>query len=561
MSYLWINPEYRSLAQSRQWSDLDELLSHVQGQLVRPTHHARETLRLELPGADGACSTFYLKREPRVPWKYVLRRAAFSGRWWTPARNELEMLLRLRAAGLAGPEVVVCCQRLWPRPACALITKALEGYQPLNQLLAREGRRLAVPQLARLFAALGDQLARMHEAGVFHPRLFSDHVYVRPEDQGWQLAFLGFRRAWACNHLGLQARARSLAAMLATLSPRVADARMRQHLIDAYLGCCGWEDRSVELLAEVARSTAELLAQRQVWEIRETDTQAHQGLHPLESLQAGRMWVDPEFRPLLEALGLASFEAVMETTSGKRLRALADRENWRLELPRPDGTTVGAYLKKHRSRSWRNRHRARRGLPPAEPSPGRVEARNTVRLSRSGIDCMRLIAYGEKLHRDGLLESFVLTEELEGFTQLDHFLRQRFPERRPGPKTEDDRHLDALIAQVAAVARKFHRLGYNHRDLYCCHFFIREDAPGRYTIHLIDLQRVQHRRHFRTRWLVKDLAQLAYSAPAERIGRTHRMAFIKHYLQVEKLRPEHKRFIRRVLAKWRWMERTLGKHP
>ncbi len=559
MPYLWINPEYRSLAQARQWNHLDELLFHVQGELVRPVHHVRETLRLVVSGAEGAC-TFYLKREAAVPWKYLLRRVLRSGRWWTPARNELEVLLRLKAAGLSGPEVVLCSQRLWPRPCCALITRSLEGYRPLNQLLAQQGRALPRPELQRLFAQLGDQLARMHEAGVFHPGLFSDHVYVRGGSGSWELAYLGFRRAWACGHLGLEARARSLAAMLATLSPRVADARLRQALFDAYLGCCGWEDRSVELLAEVARHTAALLAQRHVWEVRETDTQAHQSLHPLESLQAGRMWVDPQFRPLLEQLGLDSFEAVMHSTSGKRLRALPDRENWRLELPRPGGGTVGAYLKKHRSRSWRQRRRARRGRPP-EPSPGRVEARNIVRLSRSGIDCMRLVAYGEKLHRDGLLESFVMTEELEGFTQLDHFLRRRFPPRRTGPKTEDDRHLDALIAQVAAVARKFHRLGYNHRDFYCCHFFIREESPGRYKVHLIDLQRVQHRRHFRTRWLVKDLAQLAYSAPAERIGRTHRMAFIKHYFQVKKLRPEHKRFIRRVLAKWRWMERTLGKHP
>src|SRR5690606_27146294 len=115
-----------------------------------------------------------------------------------------------------------------------------------------------------------------------------------------------------------------------------------------------------------------------------------------------------------------------------------------------------------------------------------------------------------------LLESFILTEELQGFTQLDHFLQKRFPPLEGNRAAPRDPHLMKLIAEVASVAAKFHRLGYNHRDLYCCHFFIKETEPGEFKVNLIDLQRVEHRRHFRSRWLVKDLGQLAYSAPAER---------------------------------------------
>jgi hypothetical protein len=122
-------------------------------------------------------------------------------------------------------------------------------------------------------------------------------------------------------------------------------------------------------------------------------------------------------------------------------------------------------------------------------------------------------------------------------------------------------HLDRLIADVADVASRFHREGFNHRDLYCCHFFIREASRGRFLVNVIDLQRVERRRWLRRRWVVKDLAQLAYSAPRERISRTRRLAFMKHYLQTSRLRPEHKRLIRQVLAKQRTMERRLGAHP
>ena len=78
---------------------------------------------------------------------------------------------------------------------------------------------------------------------------------------------------------------------------------------------------------------------------------------------------------------------------------------------------------------------------------------------------------------------------------------------------------------------------------------------------MIDLQRVQRRRRFRRRWLVKDLAQLAWSVPRDRIRCTHRMAFMRHYLGVRKLRAADKRLIRAVLMKQHLMQRRLGAEP
>lgn len=280
----------------------------------------------------------------------------------------------------------------------------------------------------------------------------------------------------------------------------------------------------------------------------------------LEPLGPGTMWVDRQYRHSLEQAHLASFDAMMTTTAGRLLRALPDRENWRLELHDAHLGARGAYLKKHHLRGWRWWLRAKLGLGPGA-TPGRIEARNIARLERGGIASMRLIAHGEKLHPSGLLESFVLTEELDGFVQLDHFLRQRFRARDCHQPTRADRDLKKLLREVAGVARRFHEQGFNHRDLYCCHFFIRESEPARFEVNLIDLQRVERRRRFRSRWLVKDLAQLAYSAPRDRISCSHRMAFIKSYLGVRKLRAQDKRLIRRVLAKQQMMERHLGVHP
>jgi heptose I phosphotransferase len=247
----------------------------------------------------------------------------------------------------------------------------------------------------------------------------------------------------------------------------------------------------------------------------------------------------------------------MTTSEGQCLRVLADRENWRLELRRAREPARRVYLKRHHVRTSLSRLRARLGVGPGETA-GRVEAHNIRRLAADGIACMDLVAYGEALRPDGRLESFVLTEELEGYEPLDDFVKRRCPASGAGGRGARDRDLDRLIREVATVARKLHHAGYNHRDLYCCHFFVREPARGRFHVRLIDLQRVEHRRRFRRRWLVKDLAQLAYSAPRERITARHRLAFMRHYLGVRKLGPGDKRLVRAVLAKQRRIARREG---
>lgn len=276
----------------------------------------------------------------------------------------------------------------------------------------------------------------------------------------------------------------------------------------------------------------------------------------------GEIWIEPAERAALLAAGLDTVGKVMATTAGRCLRALKDRENWRLDLPDATGQLRGAFLKKHHERRLLYWLRAKLGLRLPE-TPGRAEAENNDRLERAGVPAMRTIAFGERLLPTGLLESFVLTEELTGFTQLDHFIRKRFGELNTASHMacEQDAAFARLSPRVAAIAARFHRAGFNHRDLYCCHFFIREDAAGDFEVRMIDLQRVQHRQRWRRRWIVKDLAQLQYSAPRERVSCSRRMAFFKQYLGVDRLRPQDKRLLRSVLRKCWLMEMKLGPCP
>jgi heptose I phosphotransferase len=278
------------------------------------------------------------------------------------------------------------------------------------------------------------------------------------------------------------------------------------------------------------------------------------GFQPADN---GRIWFDRRFSAPLRHAGLTGFEQVMARADARCEKILEDREVWHLRVRVSDDRSRGLYLKKHHVRTWGNRIRALLGLRPA-PTPARIEAANVAALSNQGIAVMRLIAYGEQLRRDGLQQSFVITEELENYSEMQDYLRARYVLSPSGRRTARDHDLKRLIGDVARIVRRFHTAGYNHRDLYCCHFFVKDTAPAPREIRLIDLQRVQRRRWFRRRWLVKDLAQLAWSAPSCCIKRTHKMAFIREYLGVSKLSPADKRLVRAVLFKQRRMERRLG---
>ena len=579
--YRWVHPDYHTLVTAQRLDDLSIVLARTDDGAMRPGHRKRDTIRIEV--ADGEASHhFYIKRERRVQWKHVFRNAVRGRGLSTPPRVEFEVLCRLAAGGVRCPKPVVCLQHLGTVPRGCLMLEPLPASQPLCSYLAGELRDEDSAVRSAFFSRLGQEFARVHACDVHQPHLFASHVFVLDKDSdehnepdesalegeiilggdntardGRQIAFLGFRRSLLSEVLTLEKRAMDMAALLATMSRRLVSRRDREALFDTYLEAAGLEHHGMQLLAAVARHEDRLLTYRKVWEIRESDTVEHQAVRPLESVETGAMWIDKHYRQRLELQGLDRFNKMMATTQGRMLRALPDRENWRLELHGAHSQPRGAYLKKHHIKTMRTWLRAKVGAGPGDTA-GRVEAQNVARLLRSGIAAMRLIAYGERLHGDGRLESFVLTEELKNFTQLDHFLKEQFPPHNPHSISARSPKLDSLLREVADVAAKFHRLGYNHRDLYCCHFFIREVSEGRYKVNLIDLQRVEHRRHFRLRWLVKDLAQLAYSAPRDRISCGRKMAFIKRYLGVKKLGPSDKRFIRLVLAKKRMMERSLG---
>lgn len=269
-------------------------------------------------------------------------------------------------------------------------------------------------------------------------------------------------------------------------------------------------------------------------------------------------WIDDLSSATLQDAGITSLQAAMTSRIGRLLRTIADRENWYLPAAESlnhtaDGTrrvpaTVrpGLYLKKHRIRNWATRL-ASLFNRPAPRSPGRVEAENALMLEGLNIPVMRVVGFGERMLKSGCQESFLISEELVGYQELQAFIQSRYAWETETSWLEPG--LRKLIVKVADIARRFHAAGYNHRDFYCCHFLVRESASGEFDVRLIDLQRVQHRKSHRHRWIVKDLAQLASMSPNAIIGRRTRVLFLRHYFGVASLRTIDRKVLRDVLSK------------
>lgn len=144
------------------------------------------------------------------------------------------------------------------------------------------------------------------------------------------------------------------------------------------------------------------------------------------------------------------------------------------------------------------------------------------KLHQLNIATMNVAAFGEKGFFPWSKQSFLVTEELQNTISLEH-LCAPWNKQKPSFKLKL-----ALIKEVAHIAKTLHENGINHRDFYLCHFLLDKTIP-KTTLYVIDLHRAQIRKTVPTRWLIKDLAGLYFSAMD--IGLTKRdiLRFIAMY--------------------------------
>jgi tRNA A-37 threonylcarbamoyl transferase component Bud32 len=225
------------------------------------------------------------------------------------------------------------------------------------------------------------------------------------------------------------------------------------------------------------------------------------------TLDDGRVRADAEFVVLLRELGMDTLRGVFAYDGDGFQRTHANRDNFHI-VKELDGRTWELFLKRHRGFEVKEALKFLMAHAPFKTA-GRREWDNILRLDGLGIQPARPAAFGERRFLCFELQSFVMTERIPGGVPLDDYILAHYSGELSAERLREKR---ALLWDLGSLMRRLHQAGFTHMDLYLNHFFVSETAEGDKELFLIDLQRVARRWAFKSRWLVKDLAALLYSA-------------------------------------------------
>ena len=224
--------------------------------------------------------------------------------------------------------------------------------------------------------------------------------------------------------------------------------------------------------------------------------------------------MNKSFAELLRRHQWETFAAVWAHTAdaavAKKMRT--DRITLRFKLD-DNGTQRAFYIKRHVRSSWKECIKPLLRL--TWPILGaRNEWRAILDFHEVGLATMTPVALGESG-----VNSFLITEALENCVKLSE-INANYVD---GASIDDLRI--RLIRDVARIARKMHGAGMHHQDFYLGHLMQSQSNAG--IIYVIDLGRVQKQAQLSRRWIVKDLAQLDFSA---QVSPRERLRFLREYL-------------------------------
>jgi heptose I phosphotransferase len=232
----------------------------------------------------------------------------------------------------------------------------------------------------------------------------------------------------------------------------------------------------------------------------------------------GRLTVNREFAPLLTRHALTTFDSIANFSGGQVAKnVLRERTTTRLDLMEADGATRTLYLKRHQQPGlWELVKPLFRLTRPIVGARNEWEA--ILRFHEVGIATMVPVALGEAEGR-----SFLMTQGIEGCQKLTAWMETHQQTLHNGQLAS----LRKIVDGVADVARTMHAAGLHHQDFYLTHLMVPQSGPVT-PIRVLDLGRARFQPRLARRWVVKDLAQLNYSAAD--VSSSARLRFFVHYL-------------------------------
>jgi len=200
--------------------------------------------------------------------------------------------------------------------------------------------------------------------------------------------------------------------------------------------------------------------------------------------------IHPDARVLLEANGLASFEALFAAGDAGLMDGHQERSVSRVELRAASGEPVVIYLKRRWGRavgrSWADLLRLK--------WPACATARewsNIQRLAAAGIPVADPVAWGRAAGPEGP-RTLLAVREVRGLS-----LASWLDRLTPGGAEPHPHSVAQVAAAVGKAVRRLHDAGYSFPDLYAKHVFLEDTGIGVPRIVFIDparLRRLTRRR-------------------------------------------------------------------
>jgi heptose I phosphotransferase len=256
--------------------------------------------------------------------------------------------------------------------------------------------------------------------------------------------------------------------------------------------------------------------------------------------------IHPEFYDLVRKHHLNHFNVLYHLKEGELFKKNRFRSVVRIYLRGSQGKSHIFHLKRHFPPLWDRLKTVLTGFQIRDGAEN--EWKKILRLEEIGIRTMTPVAFGA-IRKMGLpYRSLTLTEHLYGADRLEDYLPAKFGDDRL--RREKIIQKRRIISETARWARIFHGSGFHHQDFYLGHIFIRPGEGGNFTLHLIDLQRVREERRLPKSRLIKDLAQLNFSATGLAcLTRADRLRFIRAYLDKDRLGRAERNLITRIEKK------------
>ena len=176
---------------------------------------------------------------------------------------------------------------------------------------------------------------------------------------------------------------------------------------------------------------------------------------------------------------------------------------------------------------------------------GCKEARNYgILRSRCRIHVPDVIAYGHRRSRWRLLDAFILTRGVPNAVPLAAFLEGLEARKDTERRGKVRAHLFETIAEIVS---RMHAAGFYHVDLQWRNLLVSDDGSEHPKIYLIDSERGSIRRWsvHRAHGRLRDLSSLQKDA-ARWLSNSEQIRWLRRYLGVDKLSPEHRALIRTI---------------